>query len=172
MFAVILVVCFVNCIGTRLLALVEGVIMVLRLFAFLAILIPMVSRAMCTAIRSHGRDVFATLTNNAGWISDGSSWFIGFARSANLAVIGHDGPAHLAEEVQNARTVVPWCMISTVILNGTLGCAIVIAFSFCVVPTIEDTLTSPTSYHFMEVFYGAMGSAGTAGMTAVLIVLM
>jgi len=98
--------------------------------------------------------------------------------------------AHLAEEVRNAPVVVPWCMISTVLLNGVLGWAIVVAFSFCIVPTLDDALASPTGYDFMEVmpiksesygeldaddaqvFYAAMGRAGTAGMTAILIILV
>lgn len=157
-----------NSIGTKLLSLAEGFILVLHLSAFLAVLVPLVY------FSPHGsaRDVFATFANNAGWSSNGLSWFIGFSLSANLPLIGYDGPAHLAEEVRNASTVVPWCMISTVVLNGTLGFAIVIAFSFCIVPTIEDALTSPTGYDFIEVFYNAMGTAGTAGMTAVLIILM
>ena len=63
-------------------------------------------------------------------------------------------------------------MVSTILINGPLGFAVVIAFSYCIVPTIEDALESPTGYDFIEVFYAAVGKAGTAGMTAVLIVLM
>jgi len=166
--AVMLVVFLMNSVGTKLLSLVEGFILVLHLSAFLAVLVPLVY------FSPHGsaRDVFVTFANNAGWSSNGLAWFIGFSLSANLPLIGYDGPAHMAEEVRNASTVVPWCMVSTVLLNGTLGFAIVIAFSFCIVPTIEDALTSPTGYDFIEVFYNAMGTAGTAGMTAVLIILM
>lgn len=168
MWAVMLVVFLVNSLGTKLLSLVEGFILVFHLSAFLAVLVPLVY------FSPHGsaKDVFASFANNAGWESNGLSWFIGFSLSANLPLIGYDGPAHLAEEVRNASTIVPWCMISTVLLNGVLGWAIVIAFSFCIVPTIDDALTSPTGYDFIEVFYNAMGTAGTAGMTAVLIILM
>ena len=168
MWAVILVVFLVNSVGTKLLSLAEGCILVLHLSAFLAVLVPLVY------FSPHGsaKDVFATFTNSGGWSSNGLSWFIGFSLSANLPLIGYDGAAHLAEEVINASTVVPWCMVSTVLLNGVLGFAIVIAFSFCIVPTIEDALTSPTGYDFIEIFYNAMGSAGTAGMTAILVILM
>ena len=63
-------------------------------------------------------------------------------------------------------------MIGTVLINGPLGWAIVIAFSYCIIPTIDQALKSPTGYDFIEVFYRAVGKAGTAGMTAVLIILM
>ncbi|KAK3672390.1 hypothetical protein LTR78_007697 [Recurvomyces mirabilis] len=166
--AVMLIVFLVNSVGTKLLSIAEGFILVLHLSAFLAVLVPL----LYFSPKGSARDVFATFTNNGGWSSDGLSWFIGFSLSANLPLIGYDGPAHLAEEIRNASTVVPWCMICTVLLNGVLGFAIVVAFSFCIVPTIEDALTSPTGYDFIEVFYNAMGTAGTAGMTAVLIILM
>ena len=76
------------------------------------------------------------------------------------------------EEVRNASTVVPWVMIFTVVLNGVLGFAVVVAFSFCV-GNLENALTSPTGYDFIEVFYAATNSlAGSSVMTAVLIALV
>ena len=77
-----------------------------------------------------------------------------------------------AEEVQNASTIVPWCMICTILLNGTLGFAIVLAFCFCI-GDLNNALTSPTGYDFIEVFYNATNSnAATSVMTSVLITLV
>lgn len=105
---------------------------------------------------------------------------------------GYDGPCHMgkysvnhnsrvsecntdksiAEEVQNASTIVPWCMICTILLNGILGFAVVLAFCFCV-GDLEIALTSPTGYDFIEVFYNATdSSAATSVMTSVLITLV
>lgn len=167
MFAVMLVVFLVNSIGTKLLSLVEGFVLVLHLSAFLAVLVPMLY------FSRHGssKEVWGTFTDNAGWGSNGLAWFVGLI-SANLPLIGYDGPAHLAEEVHNAPTVVPWAMIGTILINGPLGWAICIAFSYCILPTIDAAIESPTYYDFIEVFYAAVGKAGTAGMTAVLIILM
>lgn len=78
----------------------------------------------------------------------------------------------MAEEVSNAPTVVPWAMIATVLINGPLGFAICIALSYCILPTLNDALASPTGYDYIEVFYAAVGKAGTAGMTALLILLV
>lgn len=167
MFAVMIVVFLVNSISTKILSHIEGFVLVLHIGSFLAILVPLVY------FSPHGSatEVFATFTNSAGW-NNGLSWLIGFSLSANLPLIGYDGPAHLAEEVHHAARTVPWCMVLTVLLNGTMGFAIVIAFSFCIVPTFEDALTSPTGYDFIEVFYNATGSAGAAGLTAILIALV
>lgn len=113
LWAIMLLVFLVNSVGTRLLSKVEGLILVLHVSAFLAVLVPLVY------LSPHGTatDVFVTFSNNAGWSSNGLAWFVGLI-SANLPLIGYDGPAHLAEEVRNAKVVVPWCMVSTVLLNG------------------------------------------------------
>ena len=167
-FAVMLIVFVVNSIGTKLLSLIEGFVLVIHLTGFLAVLVPMLYFSPVGS----ARDVFVNFQNNAGWSSNGLSWFIGMSLSANIPLVGYDGPAHLAEEVRNATRNVPWAMVSTVVLNGVLGFAVVIAFSFCILPTFESALTSPTGYDFIEVFYSAMGPTGAAGLTAILIMLM
>lgn len=164
----ILVVFVINSVGTRILSLVEGFILVLHLGAFLAVLVPLVYFSP----KGDATAVFATFTDLGGWNSNGLAWFVGFSLSANLPLIGYDGPCHLAEEVRDASRMVPWCMVSCVTLNGLLGFAIVIAFSFCIVPSLDKALTNPTGYDFIEVFYTAVRPAGTAGLTAILIILV
>lgn len=78
----------------------------------------------------------------------------------------------MAEEVSNASTVVPWAMITTVLINGPLGWAICIALGYTILPTLNQALASPTGYDYIEVFHAAVGKAGTAGMTALLILLV
>lgn len=63
-------------------------------------------------------------------------------------------------------------IISTVLLNGALGFAMSVAFSFCTTDP-EAALTSPTGYDFIYVFFaGNQSVAGTSLMSAVLIVLV
>lgn len=80
----------------------------------------------------------------------------------------------MAEEVQNADVVVPWSMVSTTILNGALGFAMVIVVLF-VTPDIEPALESQTGslgYPFMDIFLTATGSLGGATvMIAVVLVI-
>ena len=161
-----LLVFLVNSVGTRLLSLIEGLILIVHVTAFLAVLVPMIY------FSPHGsaKSVFVTFTDLGGWDSDGLAWFIGFSLSANLPLIGYDGPAHLAEEVRDAARVVPRTMVSIVLLNGILGFGVVIAFSFCIVPTLDKALAYP--YDFVEVFYRAVGSAGAAGLTSILIMMV
>lgn len=167
MWAVLLLAFIINALGTKLLSVAEGFVMFIHLAAFPGILVPLLY------FSPHGsaQDVFVTFTNTGGWKSNGLAWFVGLI-SANLPLIGYDGPTHITEEVVNAASVVPWSMVGSVALNGVLGWAVVIAFSFCIVPTLDESLTSPTGYDFIDVFYRAVGPAGSAGMTATLIILM
>lgn len=78
----------------------------------------------------------------------------------------------MAEEVQNASVIVPWCMVTTIFINGALGLAICIAFSFTI-GDVGAALGSATGYDFIEVFYNATASlAGSSVMTSILIALV
>ena len=78
----------------------------------------------------------------------------------------------MAEEVQNASVIVPWCMVTTIFINGALGLAICIAFSFTI-GDVQAALASTTGYDFIEVFYNATDSlAGSSVMTSILIALV
>jgi amino acid transporter len=78
----------------------------------------------------------------------------------------------MVEEVMNASTIVPWCMICTILLNGSLGFAMVLALCFCV-GNIDNALTTPTGYDYIEIFQNATNNAAaTSAMSSILIVLV
>lgn len=72
----------------------------------------------------------------------------------------------LAEEIEDASTVVPRSMLASVTLNGSLGFAMVIATLFCL-RDVEAALSSPTGFPFIEVFLDATESrVGTTAMVS------
>ena len=81
----------------------------------------------------------------------------------------------MAEEIHNANVVIPWCILSTTILNGLLGFAMIVAMLFVTVD-IDSVLESPTGklgYPFMQVFYDATGSiSGASTMICIIIIMM
>lgn len=78
----------------------------------------------------------------------------------------------MAEEVQNASIAVPWSMVCTVLINGVLGFAVVLALCFCM-GDLDTAITSPTGYDFIEIFFNATRShVGTSVMSAILITLV
>ena len=70
----------------------------------------------------------------------------------------------IAEEIQNAPTVIPLSMGISTLLNGTLGFSMLIALVFCMPSNIQETLNSETYYPFMSIYTFAVGS--TSGATA------
>ncbi|MCJ1237280.1 hypothetical protein MMC14_005265 [Varicellaria rhodocarpa] len=167
LYAALLLCVLVNTVAARLLPKIEGFIMILHILGFFAILIPLVYMAP----HSSTSFVFKDFINTGGWSSPGTAWLVGLI-SSNLPFIGYDGPCHMAEEVQDASIIVPWCMMGTIVINGLLGFAVVLTFSFCV-GDLQTALTSPTGYDFIEVFYNATNSrVGATIMTAVIITLV
>ncbi|KAE9377008.1 amino acid transporter [Stipitochalara longipes BDJ] len=166
-YAVIAVVVFINTYLARWLPKIEGMILILHIVGFFVILIPLVYLA------PHGSasDVFATFLNTGAWQTDGLSFFVGLITSV-FSFLGADSACHMSEEIQNASTVVPWVMISSIMLNGTLGLALLIALLFCL-GDIDNALNSPTGFPFIEIFVQATNSkAGSTVMTSLILVLL
>lgn len=80
----------------------------------------------------------------------------------------------MAEEIHGANTVIPWCMVWTTLLNGTLGFAMLIVVLFVTVD-IDGVLASPTGslgFPFMQIFYDATGSLpGATAMVCIIIIM-
>ena len=167
LFAALLCCVIVNTLLGSIFPYIETLALALHIAGFFAIMITLV----VLAPKGSPSFVFAQFTDLAGWNSNGLAWFIGLI-SSNLGFIGYDGPCHLAEEVRNASTVVPWAMIGTILLNGSLGFAITIAFSFTL-GDLESGLKSPTGFNFIQVFLDATNSkVGASVMTAIIIALV
>jgi amino acid transporter len=76
-----------------------------------------------------------------------------------------------AEEIHNAAVIVPWSMVTTIMLNGVLGFAMLIAVLFCL-GNVQNAMNTPTNYPFIEIFQQATNSlSGATAMTAVLVAL-
>ncbi|KAI4160936.1 MAG: hypothetical protein L6R39_000142 [Caloplaca ligustica] len=93
---------------------------------FFAVLIPLIYLA------PHGSaaSVFQTSLNGGHWPTQGLSYCVGFI--GNVATfVGADAAVHMSEEIENAALNVPRAIITTMILNGATGYAMVIALLFC-----------------------------------------
>jgi choline transport protein len=166
MYAVLALTLLVNTYFVRLLPRLEGVVMILHIVGFFAVLIPIVHFAPI----SSNAFVWKQFTNISGYTSNGTSWLIGQAASAIL-FIGYDGACHMAEEVENAAMNVPRAMFFTIFVNGVLGFAAYIFILYCFGDP-EETLGSPYGQPFIQIFNNALQSkVGTTVLTALLITL-
>ncbi|EMC93957.1 hypothetical protein BAUCODRAFT_216276 [Baudoinia panamericana UAMH 10762] len=165
LFAVLIVTLFVNTVLIKLLPGLEGVVLILHVIGFFAVLIPVVYLAPI----SPNAFVWSEFTNLSGYSSSGLSWLIGQSASAVL-FIGYDGACHMAEEVENASINVPRAMFFTIFINGALGFATYIFILYCFGDP-EDVLTN-YPMPFIGIFYNALQSkAGTTALTSLLIAM-
>ncbi|KAI9881205.1 MAG: hypothetical protein M1830_007183 [Pleopsidium flavum] len=158
----------INTVISSILPKLEGLILVLHILGFFAILIPLVYMA------PHGSasDVFTVFLNEGGWPTQGLSFFIGlignvFSMLAKL----YQPTFQMSEEIQNASTVVPRSMITSIALNGALGFGMLIAVLFCV-GDIDAVLHTPTGYPFMEIFLQATKSTGGSTVMATIVTIL
>ncbi|KAJ5782953.1 hypothetical protein N7457_004727 [Penicillium paradoxum] len=153
----------INSVGGKVLPRFEGMILVLHILGFFAILIPL------TYMADHGnsKEVFTQFLNLGGFPSQGLSFFVGIA-GCIFAFAGGDAAVHMSEEITNAAVAVPTSIMLSVLINGTLGFGMLIAMLFCS-GDLEAALASPTGYPFIAIFQQATGSvAGTAVMGSII----
>ncbi|OQD63837.1 hypothetical protein PENPOL_c008G04044 [Penicillium polonicum] len=152
----------INSVGGKVLPRFEGMILILHILGFFAILIPL------TYMADHGtsKEVFTQFLNMGKFPSQGLSFFVGMV-GCIFAFAGGDAAVHMSEEITNAAVAVPTSIMLSVLINGSLGFGMLIAMLFCS-GDLGSALESPTGYPFLAIFLEATGSvAGTAVMGSI-----
>jgi choline transport protein len=88
--AVVLVAVFVNTVVSSLLPKVEGLVLILHVLGFFAILIPLVSMGP----RGDATDVFTVFVNGGAWPTTGVSFMVGLV-ATTWNFLGADGAVHV-----------------------------------------------------------------------------
>lgn len=143
--ALVFVSLVLNTVLARRLPLIEIVILVLHVFGFFAILVPL----WILAPISSAHDVFTTFNDGGNWNSTGLAVLIGIL-SPQVALIGPDAAVHIAEEVRNASKTIPRIMFASLLFNGVLGFVMLVTLCFCI-GNLQDVLQTETGYHFIQV---------------------
>lgn len=146
-----------NTVLARKLPMIEGVILIVHICAFIGIVVSL----WVLAPIGDASEVFTVFTDG-GWDSIGGSALVGIT-SGILPLLGADAAVHMSEELRDAGKTLPRSMIWSTVFNGALGWMMVITFCFCL-GDINDVLASSTGYPYMQVFYNATQS--TQGATA------
>ncbi|KAI0414962.1 putative GABA permease [Xylaria grammica] len=149
-----------------LLAKFEGLVLVLHILGFFAVILPL------TLLSPHGsaKDVFDTWRNSGLWQTQGLSFSIGIIGNV-FAFLGGDGAIHMSEEIRNAAVVVPRSLMTGLAVNGTLGFAMMVATLYSL-GNIDTALSENPQYPFMSVFRHAVGSTAGATVMSSLVVVM
>ncbi|KAL8683513.1 MAG: hypothetical protein Q9186_000553 [Xanthomendoza sp. 1 TL-2023] len=156
----------INTIASSLLAKFEGLILILHIVGFIAILIPLTYLAP----HANAQAVFGTFINLGGWDTQAYSFFIGLVGSA-YAFVGADAAVHMAEEIKDSAVVIPRAILFSIAINGALGLAMLIAILFCLGDPMT-VLQTPLGFPFIQVFLDASKSIpGAAIMASIVLVL-
>jgi len=148
------------------LPLIEGMVLILHLAGFFAIIIPL----WVMAPRAHP-NVLLEFSNNGGWSSTGLSAMIGLTSPMSV-LIGYDCSVHMSEEIQDASLTLPKAIIWSVVPNAALGFIMAVTLIFTL-GDINSILATPTFQPFIQVFFNATQSyAATNAMTAIVIILL
>ena len=166
LYAVVLFAMFFNTYLGQHLPKVEATVLIIHVVGFFGILITL------TYLAPHGdpHDVFVLYLSDGGY-NKGTAFFVGLITTV-FAFIGADGAIHMCEEIKNASTIVPYALLASIGINGTLGLAMLIAILFSI-GDIKTALETPTTFPFMEIFLQAVRSTGGAtAMSSVILMMM
>ncbi|KAH6962131.1 amino acid/polyamine transporter I [Ilyonectria sp. MPI-CAGE-AT-0026] len=160
---------FINTLVSSALPKFEGLILILHILGFFAILIPLVT------LGPHGdaKEIFTTWVNNGGWSTQGISFMVGMMGNA-FAFVGTDAAFHMSEETVNPSVVVPRSILLSLIINGTCGFAMLIAMVFCMGNFDDAAASAPGALGFphMYIFQQATNSTGGATVMAAIIMIL
>ncbi|OGE56390.1 hypothetical protein PENARI_c003G02958 [Penicillium arizonense] len=146
---------------------VEVLILILHVCGLFAIIIPL----WVLGPRRSAKQVFTEFNNGGAWDSAGTATLVGFSTTIT-ALIGYDCAVHMSEEIKDASDTLPKAMITSVCVNAASGFLMLVTVCFTL-GDIDDILSTPTGYPFMQVFYNATESLpGTNTMTAILVLTL
>jgi len=125
-----------------------------------------------TPTKQSAAAVFTQFTDNgAGWPNMGTTVLVGQV-SSMFVVLGQDSVAHMAEEVENASTIVPKAMVVSFFFNLPFTFVLLITYAFCI-GDVQEALASPTGYPFIYVLQHATKSiGGTTGFVSIVMILL
>ncbi|KAM3506589.1 hypothetical protein MY11210_007487 [Beauveria gryllotalpidicola] len=145
--------------------LVEGAILVVHIFGFFCILVPLWVLAPRTP-----SSIVWTQFHDGGWNNTGLSTLIGLITSV-LPLLGADASVHMAEEVQDAARTLPRSMMWSINLNGLMGWLTAITFCYCI-GDLDEVLKTKTGHPFIQVIFNVTKSYHATNFLTTIVLLM
>lgn len=112
-----------NTYGAKRLPILEGIVLVVHIFGFFCIIIPL----WVLSPKAPASEVFGTFDNFGGWSTIGTACFVG-SITATGSFAGSDAAVHMSEETTDASKSVPRMIMFTIVLNGIMGFVFIITY--------------------------------------------
>lgn len=113
--------------------------------------------------------VFSDFQNFTGWNAPYATC-LGLLQSA-FGMCCYDAPAHMTEEIKNARKQAPRAIVMSVYIGFITGFIWLIALCFCI-GDLEATSTTATGVPVIEIMYNSVGSVAGASTLASMIAII
>ncbi|KAI0096098.1 amino acid/polyamine transporter I [Nemania sp. FL0031] len=149
------------CIGS-VLAKFQGIVLVIHILGFFAVIlsITLIGQPL------NSEAVWSSWMNLGGWPTQGLSFSIGLIGNV-LAFGGADGAIHMSEEIRNAPLVIPRSLLTGLMINGSLGFAMMVVTLYYI-GDVDIALAENPIQPFMAIFDHALRStAGAAVLSAI-----
>ncbi|KAH9856381.1 APC amino acid permease [Lenzites betulinus] len=166
--AVVLSHAVICCLGTRLLARLQTVYVVLNVLLCLAVIIALPA-ATPKEFRNTASYALGNFTNSSGWPS-GFAFMLSFLAPL-WTICSFDSSVHISEEASNAATAVPWAIVYAIGIAGVLGWAINVALAFCMGTDMDSILNSPIGQPMAEIFFNSFGQKGTLALWSIVVLV-
>jgi len=156
-----------NTVLVKKLPLLEGIIMILHIFGFVAFVVVL----WVMAPRGNTKEVWTDFQDNAGWGNVGLSCLVGLTGPV-ITLIGSDSACHLSEEVKDAAWVLPRSMVATAIINYILGFVMTVTI-MSTLGDLNSILNSTTDQPYVQALLNATQSrVGTSILTSVVAIML
>jgi amino acid transporter len=148
------------------LPLIEGIVLVVHIFGFFAILVTL----WVMGPKGDPYTTFTTFNDYGMWNSYGLATLSGLV-AVVLPLLGADAAVHMSEELRDASKTLPRSMIWTTLINGGTGWIMLITFC-SVLGSLDDAISSPTRQAYLYVFYNSTKSVAGASVMGALVITM
>nr|POE94366.1 choline transport protein [Quercus suber] len=184
MWSVLLLAVLVTTVLGRVLPFLEVLLLVLHILGFFGTMIPLVYNAHGGSDRS--REVFTRFFNDGGWPTQTLAFFIGLkgtdgavhvsltivlCKLTRFGILKTNETVQMAEEVEKSSVNVARAMIYSILINGSLGFAMLLSILYSV-DSIEDLVQSKATYPIIDILASSFNSKGGATAIIGLIIFM
>ncbi|KAM0720175.1 hypothetical protein Q7P37_004311 [Cladosporium fusiforme] len=157
-----------NTVLLRKLPALESGMLVLHVFAFLAIFIVL----WVMGDKAPAEQVFMEFSDPQGWGSNGVAALVG-SLAATGSLLGSDSAVHLGEELQDASLVLPRSMITCAATNYSLTLLMVITLLVVKGGDVEQLIETPYVQPYVQIFYNVTQStSASTALTALIFALL
>ncbi|KAH9948494.1 APC amino acid permease [Amylocystis lapponica] len=166
--AIVLSHAIICCLGTKVLARLQTVYVVLNVLLCFAVIIALPA-ATPSEYKNSASYALGNFTNFNGW-PDGYAFILSFL-APSWTICSFDSSVHISEEASNAATAVPWAIVYAIGIAGILGWAINVSMAFCMGTDLNAIMDSSVGQPMAQIFFNSFGQKGTLGLWAIVVLV-